>query len=121
MLVSGMAAGQRRRFATLLNTLIGAGMCRAPACKPQILPSVAMKYTLPDATCDEFMLDESKVPLCSSFLSHESWVVFIFSIFLHQDAFVEAIETAFTINPITIRYLVSIEVTGLVMSCVGLG
>jgi hypothetical protein len=61
MLLSGMAAGQRRRFTTLLNTLIGAGICRAPSCKPQILPSVAMQYTLPGATCDAFMAEESKV------------------------------------------------------------
>ena len=61
MLLSGMAAGQRRRFATLLNTLVGTGMCRAPSCKPQILPNVAMKYTLPDATCSEFMMDGPKV------------------------------------------------------------
>ena len=61
MLLSGMAAGQRRRFATLLNTLVGTGMCRAPSCKPQILPNVAMKYTLPDAICSEFMMDGPKV------------------------------------------------------------
>ena len=57
MLLTGLNHGQRKRFSSLLNTLIGAGMCRAPACKPQPLPTIAMKYTLQDSTCSAFWGD----------------------------------------------------------------
>ena len=45
-LLSGLAPAQRRRFSTLLNTLVGRGMCRAPLCKAQVLPNVQVSFNL---------------------------------------------------------------------------
>ena len=86
MLLAGLNHGQRKRFSSLLNTLIGAGMCRAPACKPQPLPTIAMKYTLQDSTCNAFLGDV-------------------------EGAFVESIEAAFHKHPLTLRHPVSVEIT----------
>jgi hypothetical protein len=86
MLLSGLGAGQRKRFSALLNTLVGSGMCRAPICKPQVLPSVSMMYNLQSSNCSAFMGST-------------------------KDSFVESIEAAFLKHPQTMRYPISVEVT----------
>ena len=54
--MKGLGAGQRRRFSTLMNSMVDAGMCRAPLCKPSVLPVLPVSYSLlTDLQCADFL------------------------------------------------------------------
>jgi hypothetical protein len=56
LLMNGLVPDQRARLSILLNKLIGTGICRAPLCKMQTLPNVAVSYELlGDMNCSAFM------------------------------------------------------------------